>query len=72
MHLKIFIRKTIDGYTAEVPSVKGCEVWSNNSEDALKKVIDLLAYYLKKENNFKYKLDCNKKSSGLEIYTIVL
>lgn len=72
MHLKIYIRKAIDGYNAEVTSIKGCEVWSPDPDEALEKVIELLAYYLKKDSAFKYKLDCVRKSRDLDIYTIVL
>jgi len=47
MILSMIVTKTIDGYTAEVPSLKGCESWAHDEETVIDKILDLTAYYLK-------------------------
>lgn len=71
MHLKIHIEKGIDGYNSNIPTIKGCETWAKDPDEALDKVIELLQYYLKKDENFKYKLDQSFNSTDKKIYTIV-
>jgi hypothetical protein len=70
MTLHIDIKKEIDGYTASVPAIKGCEVWSDEHEVALNKIINLIAYYLKFDKNFKYRLDITLNSPELVSYII--
>lgn len=70
MTLHIDIKKEIDGYTAKVPTIKGCETWSDEYEAALSKIINLIAYYLKLDKNFKYRLDITLNSPELVSYTI--
>ena len=47
MVLDIVIKKTDDGFTAEVPSLKGCECWAHDEDTVMNKIIDLVSYYLK-------------------------
>lgn len=70
MTLHIDIKKELDGHTASVPTIKGCEVWSDEYEVALNKIINLIAYYLKLDKNFKYRLDITLNSPELVSYTI--
>lgn len=70
MKFVIEIKKEIDGYSARVPSIKDCEVWAEEHEVALNKIINLLAYFLKLEPNFYYRLDITKNTKDFVSYTI--
>ncbi len=39
MILDLIVKKTDDGFTAEIPSLKGCESWAHNEEQVLDKII---------------------------------
>lgn len=70
MKFVIEIKKEVDGYSARVPSIKDCEVWAEEHEVALNKIINLLAYFLKLEPNFYYRLDITKNTKDFVSYTI--
>lgn len=73
MVIDLVVTKTNDGYTAEVPSLKGCESWAHDEETVIEKIIELTSYYVKlpvkeiridrarkEENKIIYKLIFNK------------
>ncbi len=70
MKFVIEIKKELDGYSARVPAIKDCEVWAKEHEVALNKIINLLFYYLKLNQNTYYRLDIVKNSSEFVSYTI--
>lgn len=41
------VTKTVDGFTAEVPSLRGCESWAHDEDTVIDKTLDLAAFYLK-------------------------
>jgi predicted RNase H-like HicB family nuclease len=47
MVLTMIVTKTDDGFTAEVPGIKGCESWAHDEETVIDKTLDLVAFYLK-------------------------
>lgn len=71
MILDIVIKKTDDGFTAEIPSLKGCECWAHDEDSVLNKIVDLAAYYLKIENKEKFKLDKARVFSNKSVYKLV-
>ena len=60
MILDLVVIKTNDGYTAEVPSLRGVETWAHEEDEVIKKSIDLVRYYLS--------LDEENDNQGLELY----
>ena len=70
MILDIVIEKTDDGCTAEIPSLKGCEVWAPDEDTVIDKVIDLASYYLKTEKK-KFKIDKARGTRNKIIYKLV-
>lgn len=70
MKFIIEISKEMDGYKAIVPGIKDCEVWASEHEVALTKIINLLAYFLKLDRNFQYRLDITKNTKDYVSYTI--
>ncbi|MBZ0200800.1 MAG: hypothetical protein K8H86_13100 [Ignavibacteriaceae bacterium] len=70
MILDLIVNKTDDGCTAEIPSLKGCELWSHDEESVLEKIIELAAYYLKTDKA-KFKLDRARVSKKQIFYKLV-
>jgi predicted RNase H-like HicB family nuclease len=71
MVLDIVIKKTDDGYTAEVPSLKGCECWAHDEDTVMNKIIDLVSYYLKINSKEKFKVDKARGSKNKTVYKLV-
>jgi len=71
MVLDIIIKKTDDGFTAEVPSLKGCECWAHDEDTVMNKIIGLVAYYLKVDNKEKFKIDKARGNKNRTIYKLV-
>jgi predicted RNase H-like HicB family nuclease len=71
MVLDIVVNKTNDGYTAEIPSLKGCESWAADEDTVLKNILDLAAYYLKSDNKKQFKLDRARSFNNRTIYKLV-
>ena len=70
MVLDVIVTKTNDGFTAEVPSLNGCESWAHDEETVLSKILELAAFYLKTDLN-KFKLDKARKLKNHSIYKLV-
>ncbi len=71
MVLDIVVHKTNDGYTAEIPSLRGCESWAADEETVLDKITELAAYYLKMDSKKQFKLDKARSSNNRTIYKLV-
>ena len=71
MVLDIVIKKTDDGFTAEIPSLKGCECWAHNEDTVIDKILDLAAYYLKVSSKEKFKVDKARGSKNRTVYKLV-
>ena len=70
MILDIVINKTDDGYTAEIPSLKGCESWAHDEDTAMNKILELASFYLKTDRK-KFKVDRARKIKNKIIYKLV-
>ena len=70
MVLDIIVNKTNDGYTAEIPSINGCESWAHDEDTVLSKILDLASYYLKTDVQ-KFKLDKARKLKNHSVYKLV-
>jgi predicted RNase H-like HicB family nuclease len=71
MVLDLILHKTDDGYTAEIPSLKGCETWAHTEENALDKIVDMAVYYLNLESSKEIKLDKARTSRNKIVYKLV-
>jgi len=69
--LDLNVIQTDDGFTAEVPSIKGCESWAHSEEEAINKTIELLKYYLQSSSNQKMIIDRARKEHPLTVYKLV-
>jgi predicted RNase H-like HicB family nuclease len=70
MILDVIVKKSDDGFTAEIPSIKGCESWAHDEETVLDKIIELASFYLKTKTN-KFKLDKARVKSNISVYKLV-
>lgn len=71
MILDLNVIKTDDGYTAEVPSIKGCESWSPNEDEAINKTIELLKFYINCPPDRKIKVDRARRIDSLTVYKLI-
>ncbi len=70
MILDLIINNTDDGYTAEIPSLKGCESWAHDEDTVMNKVLEMAAFYLKTDVK-KFKVDRARKIKNKIIYKLV-
>lgn len=70
MVLDILVTKTNDGFTAEIPSLTGCESWAHDEDTVLSKILELAAFYLKTDIK-KFKVDKARKVKNHSVYKLV-
>ncbi len=70
MILSIEVKKTDDGFEADIPTVRGCEAWAPSEDEVLEKIIETLRYYLKLPDDTKFKLDKTKDDFTFKKYKI--
>lgn len=70
MILDIIVKKSDDGYTAEIPSLKGCESWAHEEDIVMDKILDLASYYLKTDKK-KFKVDKARSAKNRAVYKLV-
>ena len=70
MILDVVVTKTIDGFTAEIPSLYGCESWAHDEDTVLSKILELASFYLKTDVK-KLKLDKARKIENRSVYKLV-
>ena len=70
MILDVIVTETNDGYTAEIPSLSGCESWAHDEDTVLKKILEFAAFYLNVSSE-KFKLDKARRIRKKSIYKLV-
>ena len=70
MILDIIITKSDDGFTAEIPSIHGCESWAHDEDSVIEKIIELAAFYLK-VNVKSFKIDKARALKNKSVYKLV-
>ena len=71
MVLDLVVIKTDDGVTAEIPSIKGCECWAHEEDEAIEKAVDLLRYYNNLDSEVEIKVDKARGTKTKTIYKLV-
>lgn len=71
MVLDLIIDKSGDGYSAEIPSIKGCECWAHEEDDAISKSLELLSFYLNLPSDKEILVDKARGSLHKTIYKLV-
>lgn len=71
MILNLIVKKTQDGFTAEIPSLKGCETWAPTEDEVLEKIVELARFYLKLDSGEKVELDKARDNFTQKIYKMI-
>jgi len=69
--LDLNVKKTDDGFIAEVPSIKGCESWSQNEDDAIDKALELLKFYIQIQPEREIIVDRARRDKSLTVYKLI-
>jgi len=70
MVLDVVVTNTGDGFTAEIPSITGCESWAHDEDTVLSKILELASFYLKTDVK-KLKLDKARRIKNRSVYKLV-
>ncbi|PJA97761.1 MAG: hypothetical protein CO128_10875 [Ignavibacteriales bacterium CG_4_9_14_3_um_filter_30_11] len=70
MVLDLIVKFTNDGYTAEVPSITGCECWAHDEDTVINKILELSAFYLNIDVK-KIKIDKAMGTKHKQIFKLV-
>lgn len=71
MVIDLIVTNTGDGYTADVPSIKGCESWAHKEDDAINNAVELLRFYINLPEEQEIKIDRARKSSNKTVYKLI-
>ena len=71
MVIDMVVTKEEDGYNVEVPSLKGCESWAHNEDEAIANIVELTKYYINLDNEIEVKVDLARRSGKKKIYKLV-
>ncbi|MCF8307189.1 MAG: hypothetical protein K9I71_03675 [Ignavibacteriales bacterium] len=70
MVIDLVIKSTGDGYTSNVPSLKGCESWAHTEDEVMSKTLDLVSFFLSVEVD-KIIVDRARRSGNSIIYKLI-
>jgi predicted RNase H-like HicB family nuclease len=70
MTLTLVVTKTDDGFTGEVPTIKGCESWAHDEPTVIDHTLDLVAFYLKLEQSY-FAMDLVRRTGNKTFYKII-
>lgn len=71
MVLDLIIEKTDDGFTGEIPSIKGCECWAAEEDEAICKSLELLRFYNNLDEKTEVIVDKSRSYKNKIIYKLV-
>ncbi len=60
-----------DGFSAEVPSLKGCESWAHTEDEAIINAIELTRFYANIDSNIEMKVDLARRSKTKKVYKLI-
>ncbi len=72
MILDLIVHFDLDGFTSEIPSLKGVESWAKTEDESIENVIEQLQFYFNISDKKEIKIDLARKESKKNIYKIVL
>jgi len=71
MVVDLLVHFSDDGFSSEVPSIKGCESWAKSEDEAIDKAVELVKYYLNLPESAKVKIDKARKEVNHNIYKLI-
>ncbi len=71
MVLDLIVTDTGDGYSAEVPSINGCECWAHTEDEVIEKSRELVYFYLNLPSENEIIIDKARRKSNRTVYKII-
>lgn len=71
MVLSLIVKKSIDGYTSEIPVIKGCDSWADSEDMAVENVISLLRFYMNLDDSVEIAIDRAYKTPNSTTYKLI-
>ena len=71
MVIDMIVTDTGDGFTAEVPSLKGCESWAHSDDEAITNVVELFRYYINLDDDTEIIIDRARKNRNNIVYKLI-
>ncbi len=71
MVIDLIVNIEEDGFSAEVPSLKGCESWAHSEDEAIKNAVDLTRYYINLSSEIEIKIDLARKNKNKKVYKLI-
>lgn len=71
MVIDLIVTASDDGYTAEVPSLKGCDSWAHDEDDAINNVVEMVRFYTQLDEDKEIKIDRARKQGSKTVYKLV-
>ena len=60
-----------DGFSAEVPSLKGCESWAHSEDEAITNAVELTRFYASIDDEIEIKVDLARRSKKKKVYKLI-
>ncbi|MBN1447814.1 MAG: hypothetical protein JXA28_07770 [Bacteroidetes bacterium] len=72
LQFTVVVEKCIDGVDASIPSIRECEAWAANEDDALAALHERLAFFLRREPGFRHDLDFTRREAEKTYYKLIV
>ena len=71
MVIDMIVTDTGDGFTAEVPSLKGCESWAHSDDEVITKIVELVRFYTNLNEDAEIIIDRARKNRNKIVYKLI-
>ncbi len=71
MVIDMIVTDTGDGFTAEVPSLKGCESWAHSDDEVITKIVELVRFYTNLSEDNEIIIDRARKNRNKIVYKLI-
>ena len=67
----MIVTDTGDGFTAEVPSLRGCESWAHSDDEVITKIVELVRFYTNLNEDTEIIIDRARKNRNKIVYKLI-
>jgi len=71
MVIDLVVTTEEDGFSAEVPSLKGCESWAHSEDEAITNIVELTRFYVNIDADIEIKVDLARRSKKKKVYKLI-
>jgi predicted RNase H-like HicB family nuclease len=69
---QVITRKSYDGVDASLPSIRECESWGKTEEEAIERLMERVAFFLRLPARFRHTLDRARVEDGTTYYSLIV